>query len=223
LATPSSRSSAFSPRRLALILTPVVRRLVVRYGMVDRPEARRVNVIPSARRRIARRPRSSWVRWPSSRRATRLVPAIPHEEPLRSTLTRQLTALLVGGGGCGARRDRRLPRPPARWQLAYQLARPSSPCISITFIANLFGGDVITFLTGSPPASRSSDSWMINSRTHRWPDGLSSGIAFIAAVTLSITCCRPRCTSRSSRCCASSSPPLLGFLRWNLHPASSSQ
>ena len=34
---------------LALVLTPAVRRLVMRQGMIDRPEARRVNVVPIPR------------------------------------------------------------------------------------------------------------------------------------------------------------------------------
>ena len=34
---------------IALALTPVVRRVVIRYEIVDRPEARRVNVIPVPR------------------------------------------------------------------------------------------------------------------------------------------------------------------------------
>ena len=53
-------------------------------------------------------------------------------------------------------------------------------------------------------------------------DGLSSGIALIAAVTLGpdLPDDRPS-ASRSSRSCASRWPgALLGFLRWNFHPAS---
>ena len=34
---------------LSLVLTPAVRRLVMRHGMIDRPEARRVNVVPIPR------------------------------------------------------------------------------------------------------------------------------------------------------------------------------
>ena len=34
---------------LALVLTPVVRRIVIRYEIVDRPEARRVNTMPVPR------------------------------------------------------------------------------------------------------------------------------------------------------------------------------
>ena len=36
---------------LSLVLTPTVRRLVMRHGMIDRPEARRVNVVPVPRAR----------------------------------------------------------------------------------------------------------------------------------------------------------------------------
>jgi UDP-GlcNAc:undecaprenyl-phosphate GlcNAc-1-phosphate transferase len=34
---------------LSLVLTPAVRRLVTRHGMIDRPEARRVNTVPIPR------------------------------------------------------------------------------------------------------------------------------------------------------------------------------
>ena len=34
---------------LALVLTPAIRRLVMRHDMIDRPEARRVNVVPIPR------------------------------------------------------------------------------------------------------------------------------------------------------------------------------
>ena len=53
-------------------------------------------------------------------------------------------------------------------------------------------------------------------------DGLSSGIALIAAATLGLIIAhvRRRAAVRR-RCCASRSPgALLGFLRWNFHPAS---
>ena len=51
-------------------------------------------------------------------------------------------------------------------------------------------------------------------------DGLSSGVGLIAAVTLGLISLTLRSASRSSRSSASSSAgALLGFLRWNFHPA----
>ena len=53
-------------------------------------------------------------------------------------------------------------------------------------------------------------------------DGLSTGVAFIAAVTLGLISLTTQVgASRSSPSCASPWPgALLGFLRWNFHPAS---
>ena len=54
-------------------------------------------------------------------------------------------------------------------------------------------------------------------------DGLSSGIALIAAVTLGLICLTTASASRSSRVlCFVLAGVLLGFLRWNFHPARSS-
>ena len=214
---------------IALILTPVVRRLVVRYGMLDRPEARRVNVVPI--------PRGGGIAVATAFIAVALVFIATRdlgwllpfriEEPLGSTLTRQLTALLVGGAAAaalGAIDDFLDLR--ARWQLAGQIVLGVFAVafgISITFIANPFGGDVITFPDWF--AAGFTIFWivgMINSINFiDGLDGLSSGIAFIAAVTLGlINLSTSVYQPIIAGLCFILAGSLLGFLRWNLHPAS---
>ena len=149
------------------------------------------------------------------------------EEPLGSTLTRQLTALLVGGAAAaalGAIDDFLDLR--ARWQLAGQIVLGVFAVafgISITFIANPFGGDVITFPDWF--AAGFTIFWivgMINSINFiDGLDGLSSGIAFIAAVTLGlINLSTSVYQPIIAVLCFILAGSLLGFLRWNLHPAS---
>src|SRR6185503_15360058 len=84
---------------LALVLTPVVRRLVLRYGMVDHPEDRRVNTEPI--------PRGGGIAVATAFIAVAVIFLAAFGEAwlapfqldlvLRSTLTSQLVALLVGG------------------------------------------------------------------------------------------------------------------------------
>ncbi len=214
---------------VALLLTPVVRRLVLRYGMVDRPEARRVNVVPI--------PRGGGIAVATAFIAVALIFIATHDlgwllpfrlqEPLGSTLTNQLTALLVGGAAAaalGAIDDFLDLR--ARWQLAGQIGLGVFAVafgISITFIANPVGGDVITFPDWF--AVGFTIFWivgMINSINFiDGLDGLSSGIAFIAAVTLGlINLSTSVYQPIIAALCFILAGSLLGFLRWNLHPAS---
>jgi UDP-GlcNAc:undecaprenyl-phosphate GlcNAc-1-phosphate transferase len=214
---------------LALVLTPLVRRLVLRYGMVDRPEARRVNIVPI--------PRGGGIAVATAFIAVALAFIATHdlgwllpfrlEEPLGSTVTSQLTALLVGGAAAaalGAIDDFLDLR--ARWQLAGQVGLGVFAValgINITFIANPFGGDIITF--GGAFAAGFTIFWivgMINSINFiDGLDGLSSGIAFIAAVTLGlINLSTAIYQPIIAVLCFILAGSLLGFLRWNLHPAS---
>ncbi len=214
---------------IALILTPVVRRLVVRYGMLDRPEARRVNVVPI--------PRGGGIAVATAFIAVALIFIATHdlgwllpfrlEEPLGSTVTSQLVALLVGGAAAaalGAIDDFLDLR--ARWQLAGQIGLGVFAValgITITFIANPVGGDVITFPDWF--AAGFTIFWivgMINSINFiDGLDGLSSGIAFIAAVTLGlINLSTSVYQPIIAALCFILAGSLLGFLRWNLHPAS---
>ena len=138
-----------------------------------------------------------------------------------------VAALIVGGAAAaalGAIDDLLDLR--ARWQFLGQIALGVFAValgISIGFIANPFGGPVIRF--DGAIAAAFTIFWivgMINSINFiDGLDGLSSGIAFIAAVTLGLI----SLTSGVGQpliavLCFTLAGALLGFLRWNLHPAS---
>jgi UDP-GlcNAc:undecaprenyl-phosphate GlcNAc-1-phosphate transferase len=100
--------------------------------------------------------------------------------------------------------------------------------ISIDFIANPFGSGFIVFDTVFQGlAAAITVFWivgMINSINFiDGLDGLSSGIAFIAAVTLGIISLTTQVAQPQpliAVLCFTLAGALLGFLRWNLHPAS---
>jgi UDP-GlcNAc:undecaprenyl-phosphate/decaprenyl-phosphate GlcNAc-1-phosphate transferase len=207
---------------LALALTPVIRRIVVRYEMVDRPEARRINTITI--------PRGGGIAVATAFIVVVLIflgintAALGLFSPLQAG---QLAALLFGGAlaaAIGAADDLLDLR--ARWQLAGQIGLGLFAVglgINIGFIANPFGGPKILF--DGPFAVGFTIFWivgMINSINFiDGLDGLSSGIAFIAAVTLGLI----SLTSDVNQpliavLCFILAGSLLGFLRWNLHPAS---
>ena len=143
----------------------------------------------------------------------------------------EVTALLLGGGiaaGLGAIDDLFDLR--ARWQLLGQLGLALVAValgVTIDFIANPFGGQSIRF--SGPVAAGFTVFWivgMINSiNLIDGLDGLSSGIALIAAVTLgliSLTTQVGRAVGQPlvAVLCFALAGALLGFLRWNFHPAS---
>ncbi len=208
---------------LALVLTPLVRRIVIRYEIVDRPEARRVNVIPV--------PRGGGLAISAAFLLVATVflvindPAdiVVSPSALRSS---QVIALLLGGAAAaalGAIDDLFDLR--ARWQLLGQLALAGGAValgIEIGFIANPFGPGVIQ-LSG-PIAAGFTIFWivgMINSIN--WIDGLdglSSGVALIAAVTLGLISLTTQVGQPLiAVLCFALAGALLGFLRWNFHPA----
>ncbi len=207
---------------LSLVLTPLVRRVVVRYKVVDRPEARRVNTSPI--------PRGGGIAVATAFIVVVVVFFQFNAEllglfvPLRPS---HVAALLMGGAlaaAIGALDDLLDLR--ARWQLAGQIGLGLFAValgINIGFIANPIGGGVIRF--EGVFAVGFTVFWivgMINSINFiDGLDGLSSGIAFIAAVTLGII----SLTSGVSQpliavLCFILAGSLLGFLRWNLYPAS---
>ncbi|HEY6057253.1 MAG TPA: MraY family glycosyltransferase [Candidatus Limnocylindrales bacterium] len=208
----------------ALILTPVVRRLARRYDIVDLPDERRVNVRPIPRGGglavaaafvlvvvgvLVVNDRASLLRVPASIGSGELV------------------ALLAGGalaalvGGLDDYFQLR-----ARWQLAGQLAIALGAValgISVDFINNPLGPGRINF--GWPLSVAFTTLWilgMINSINFiDGLDGLSSGVGLIAAVTLGLislttTIGQPLVAVF----CFALAGALLGFLRWNFHPAS---
>ena len=210
---------------LALVLTPVVRRIVIRYEIVDRPEARRVNTIPV--------PRGGGLAVCAAfllvagtfllvNQSADFVPVPFGFSPS------EVAALLLGGAvaaGLGAIDDLFDLR--ARYQLLGQVALACGAVvlgISIDFIANPLGGGPIRFPAG-PIAAALTIFWivgMINSIN--WIDGLdglSTGVAFIAAVTLGIISLTTDVRQPLiAVLCFALAGALLGFLRWNFNPAS---
>jgi UDP-GlcNAc:undecaprenyl-phosphate GlcNAc-1-phosphate transferase len=208
---------------LALLITPLIRDVVVRFDVVDRPEARRVNTAPI--------PRAGGL---ATAAAFLVVSAlfvtlnstydwVP--EPL--TLTQSdLIALFLGGAvaaGIGAVDD--LLNLRARWQLLGQLflaALAIALGIGVDIIANPFGSGVIRFNEAFSVGF--TVFWivgMINSIN--WIDGLdglSSGIALIAAVTLGLISLTTQVGQPMiAVLCFALAGALAGFLRWNFHPA----
>ena len=206
---------------VSLSLTPLIRRFVVHHEIVDLPEERRVNTIPMPRAgglAIAAGFLVTSALFLLANQTLDLVAvAIPQEE---------LAALLLGGAAAaalGAIDDFLDLR--ARWQLVGQLALAIFAVASgivIVFINNPFGSDIIVF--GEPFAAGFTIFWivgMINSINFiDGLDGLSSGIALIAAVTLGLISLSTGVRQPLvAILCFALAGSLLGFLRWNLHPA----
>jgi len=215
---------------IALVLTPVVRRIVLRYEVVDHPEARRVNIVPV--------PRGGGL---AVCAAFLLVAStflylnegavfVPIPFSLQPS---DVAALLLGGGiaaALGAVDDLLDLR--ARLQLLGQVALALFAVglgVTIDFIANPLGGPPFRF--ADPVAAGLTVFWivgMINSIN--WIDGLdglSSGVALIAAVTLGIISLSTQVGTSSqvgqpliAVLCFALAGALLGFLRWNFNPAS---
>jgi UDP-GlcNAc:undecaprenyl-phosphate GlcNAc-1-phosphate transferase len=148
------------------------------------------------------------------------------------TVTRQISqgemfALLVGGAAAtilGVLDDTLQLR--ARWQLLGQLALAVGAVvagISVGFLNNPFGPGII--LLTAPFGALFTVLWivgMINSINFiDGLDGLSTGISLIAAVTLGlISIAATIAQPFVGLLCFALAGSLLGFLRWNFHPAS---
>ena len=208
---------------ISLVLTPFVRWVVIRLGVVDRPEARRVNLVPVARGgglAVAGAFLLVAVALLLINEQTEILPIPVVFAP------NQVAALLVGGAlaaGLGATDDYFQLR--ARWQLLGQFGLAIFAValgIGIEFINNPFGPGAIRF--GEPFVVGFTIFWivgMINSIN--WIDGLdglSSGIALIAAVTLGIISLTTQVAQPLiAVLCFALAGALLGFLRWNSYPA----
>lgn len=209
---------------LALVITPLIRRVVMRLGIVDRPEARRVNTAPI--------PRAGGLATAAAFLAVGagfvLLNATYQWVPEPLTIeSGDLVALFLGGAvaaGIGAIDDLFDLR--ARWQLVGQLALAGLAValgIGVEVIANPFGSGVIRF--NELFSVGFTVFWivgMINSIN--WIDGLdglSSGIALIAAVTLGLISLTTQIAQPMiAVLCFALAGALAGFLRWNFHPAS---
>ena len=207
---------------IALVLTPLVWRTVRRYGIVDRPDPRRVNTRPI--------PRAGGVAIAVGFLAVAvpftLLNASAHWVPMPLNITPgDLVALFAGGAVAaiiGALDDLFDLR--ARWQLIGQILLAlvaTGLGVTITLINNPFGGGPIKL---EPFAIGFTVFWivgMINSIN--WIDGLdglSTGIALIATVTLGLLSLTTKVSQPLiSVLCFALAGALLGFLRWNFHPA----
>ncbi len=205
------------------LLTPRVRRIVLRHRIVDRPGARRVNLRPI--------PRSGGLAVAASflvvagtflvvNDQANLIPVPPSLRPL------DVAALLLGGAVAaflGAMDD--LFNLRARWQFAGQFALAAGAIvlgIGIDVVNNPFAAGVVRF--PGIIAIGFTIFWitgMINSIN--WIDGLdglSSGVSIIAAVTLGLISLSTRVNQPLiAVLCFILAGSLLGFLRWNFHPA----
>ncbi len=208
---------------IALILTPVVRRLVLRHGLVDRPDPRRVNTVPI--------PRAGGLAVAAAFLAVAAVFLWLNDReswvPAPTFLTAgHLAALLLGGAGAaalGALDDYFDLR--ARWQLFIQVALAAGAVllgIEIVSINNPLGEGLIRFPPGF--AALFTIFWIVGMMNSiNWIDGLdglSSGIGIIAAATLGVISLTTQVGQPLvAVLCFALAGALLGFLRWNFHPA----
>ena len=208
---------------IALLLTPLIRRTVRRYGIVDRPNARRVNTRPI--------PRAGGL----AIAVGFLVVAVPftvlnetaHWVPTPLNITGGDFIALFAGGAVAALigllddlYDLR-----ARWQLLGQVLLALAAAllgIGVSVVNNPFGDGVIRFLPSFSIGF--TVFWivgMINSIN--WIDGLdglSTGVALIATVTLGILSLSTQVSQPLiAVLCFALAGALLGFLRWNFFPA----
>ncbi len=209
---------------LSFALTPLARRLALRADALDHPDARRVNLAPV--------PRGGGIAVATAfllvAGALLVVDATQgiwlEGDRLRPT---EVIALL-GGAGLAALigtlddiRDLR-----ARWQLLGQLFVAGVAValgVNVGAFANPFGSGVIPL--GGIFGAAFTVFWivgMINSINFiDGLDGLSSGIGVIAMVTLGIISLTATIDQPAvGLLCFVVAGALLGFLRWNWHPAS---
>ncbi len=209
---------------IALLLTPVVRRTAIRLGMVDRPERRRVNTRPV--------PRAGGIATVTAFVAVSLVAILVNEwldiVPLPIFLDRpQLIALLAGAVAAammGLIDDYLQIR--ARWQLVGQVV--------LAGWAIALGIEVGSINNPLGPGSIPLEGWLGVGVTLFWIvgminsvnfidglDGLSTGIGLIAAATLGVISLTTTVGQPFiALLCFTLAGALLGFLRWNFHPAS---
>ena len=209
---------------LALVLTPLVRRVAIRLDNIDRPDGRRVNAAPIPRGGGVAVAVAFLVVAVGGIAINAQTGAVPVPRTLEPS---ELVALLAGGVVAtvlGVLDDTFQLR--ARWQLLGQLALAGlavAAGITVTSLNNPFGpGNIIL---SEPYAIGFSVLWivgMINSINFiDGLDGLSSGIALIAAATLGLISMTTAVGQPFiAILCFALAGSLLGFLRWNFHPAS---
>jgi UDP-GlcNAc:undecaprenyl-phosphate/decaprenyl-phosphate GlcNAc-1-phosphate transferase len=210
---------------LALGLTPLVRRFSEAFGLIDQPDPRRVNIRPV--------PRGGGLAVVGAFLPVAIVVVVMVDRGVVESVAipssvhpSELGALLVGGllaAAIGFLDDVLQIR--ARWQFLGQIA--------IALVA--VGGGVIVDTVASPigPSFIQLGEILGVAFTVLWIvgmlnsinfidglDGLSSGIAFIAAVTLGLISLAMLGQPFIAILCFVLAGALLGFLRWNFYPAS---
>ncbi len=208
---------------LAFVLTPLVRKIALRVDAVDHPDHRRVNVIPI--------PRGGGVAVAVAfilvATAVGLANGDAHVLPVpRAVDPSSVVALLLGGAlaaAFGVLDDYFDLR--ARWQFAGQLGLALFAVgmgVTVELVNNPFSPGVIRldglFSVGFTVVWIAG---MINSINFiDGLDGLSSGVALIAAATLGMISLTAQVNQPFiAVLCFALAGALLGFLRWNFHPA----
>jgi len=209
---------------LALVLTPVVRRVAIRIGMVDEPERRRVNTRPV--------PRAGGIATMTAFVLVAILAIGVNDQlaivPWPVFLDRpELIALLAGAVAAalmGLIDDYLQIR--ARWQLVGQ--------VLLAAWAVALGIGVGSLNDPLGPGTIRLEGWIGAVVTVFWIvgminsvnfidglDGLSTGIGLIAAVTLGLISLTTTVGQPFiALLCFTLAGALLGFLRWNFHPAS---
>ena len=209
---------------VALFATPLVRRFVHAIGILDHPDHRRVNESPIARGGGVAVAIAFLVVGGGIALLGSAVPGMP---PLRGVTPVNLAGLFGGAvlatviGALDDRFDLR-----ARWQFLGQLALAGVAVVAgivVEDVSNPFGPRNIDFPTAVGIAF--TVVWivgMINSLNFiDGLDGLSTGIALIAAVVLGLLSLTVQVNQPLvAVLCFALAGGLLGFLRWNFHPAS---
>ena len=209
---------------IAFVLTPLVRRIALRMDAVDHPDHRRVNIVPI--------PRGGGVAIATAfivvAAAVGAVNGEFHVLPVpRAVGPSTIIALLFGGAlaaAFGVLDDYFDLR--ARWQFGFQLILALVAIglnVLVELVNNPFAPGVIRL--DGPFAIGFTAVWiagMINSINFiDGLDGLSSGVAMIAAVTLGMISLTTQVNQPFiAVLCFALAGSLLGFLRWNFHPAS---
>lgn len=208
---------------IAFASTPAIHRFVRSRRIMDHPDERRVHDRPL--------PRGGGVSVVIAFLAVSggillLSDVLPGMPEYRTLGAEDIIGLFVGAivatviGAIDDRFDLR-----ARWQLAGQLALAGVAVvagITVTHVSDPFGPGNITF--EEPVAIAFTVIWivgMINSLNFiDGLDGLSSGIALIAAITLGVLSLTVQANQPLvAILCFVLAGGLLGFLRWNFHPA----
>jgi UDP-GlcNAc:undecaprenyl-phosphate/decaprenyl-phosphate GlcNAc-1-phosphate transferase len=212
---------------ITLVATPIVRAYARRFGMVDRPEARRVNVAAIARGGGVAILLGFVVVSMALLVANSVIGLHFVDRP--QIVTRPKTLALLGGAvlavGIGLLDDWFQLR--ARWQFIGQFLLAGVAVglgVAVTSINDPLAAKDTLPLTGIV-ASIAAVVWivgMINSINFiDGLDGLSSGIALIAAITLGvISLTADPVQPYVAMFCFVLAGALAGFLRWNFHPAS---